>query len=351
MLVALITDTHFGARSDNSLFYEYFNLFLNKCFFPTLEHHGITKIIHLGDFLDRRKYVNFNTLNWIKTNFLDKTKKYDIDLIIGNHDTYYKNTNQLNSPNLITSEYSNITVYSEPTEVDGILYLPWINSENHDSSMKMINDSSSEVIMGHLEINGYVMHKGVLCSGGLNPEIFNKFKSVYTGHFHTKNQSANIYYLGCPWDLMFTDSDDVKGFHLYDTETDELQFIENPYKMFWKFYYDDKSKTKEAVLLPDSKLRKLIKSFVKVYVKSKTKPKLFDTYIKQINEAQPASLILFEEYANIETEQTDIINMSEDTLSIIRSSINDYSDLINGDESKKRIEDLLTKIYIESIKE
>jgi len=351
MRVALLNDTHFGVRSDNSLFYDYFNLFLNKCFFPTIEHYNVQKIIHLGDFLDRRKYVNFNTLNWVKENFLDKTKNYEIDLIIGNHDTYYKNSNNLNSPDLITSSYPNIKVYSSPTEVNNILYLPWITSENRDMTMQMIHDSTCTVAMGHLEINGYVMYKGVHCSSGLNPSIFEKFKSVYTGHFHTKNESANIYYLGSPWDLIFTDSEDVKGFHLYDTETDELEFFENPYKMYWKFYYDDVSKTKDMVLLPPSKLKKLNKSFVKVYVKSKSKQKLFDKYVQQINEAQPASLILFEDYSTIESDQVDNINISEDTLSMIRSSIDDYSELINTEESKKRIEDLLTKIYIESIKE
>ena len=85
MKIALITDTHFGVRSDNPLFLEYFDKFLDGVFFPELKRRGIKHIVHLGDLFDRRKYVNFNTLTWSRS-FMDRTKDYSIDLIIGNHD-------------------------------------------------------------------------------------------------------------------------------------------------------------------------------------------------------------------------------------------------------------------------
>ena len=62
MKIALVTDTHFGARSDSQAFDAYFKKFYQEVFFSEIDKRKITKIIHLGDCFDRRKYVNFNSL-------------------------------------------------------------------------------------------------------------------------------------------------------------------------------------------------------------------------------------------------------------------------------------------------
>ena len=41
MKIALITDTHFGARNDNLAFNDYFYKFWEETFFPYLEEKGI----------------------------------------------------------------------------------------------------------------------------------------------------------------------------------------------------------------------------------------------------------------------------------------------------------------------
>jgi hypothetical protein len=70
-MIAIINDTHFGARNDSPIFLEHFMEFWEQTFFPTLEERGIKRIIHLGDFMDRRKYVNFHTLHQVRTRFLE----------------------------------------------------------------------------------------------------------------------------------------------------------------------------------------------------------------------------------------------------------------------------------------
>jgi DNA repair exonuclease SbcCD nuclease subunit len=351
MIIPLITDTHFGARGDNPLFYDYFDKFLDNVFFPTIDKSGFKKIIHLGDLNDRRKYMNYQTLAWADTFFKRCADRgLQIDVIAGNHDTYYKSTNSINSPDLLFSKYKNVKIYSEAEEVDGVLYVPWINPENREKTLQLIRDTECEVVMGHLELTGYTMFKGTVCHDGMNPDVFHKFKSVYTGHFHTKNTSGNVTYLGCPWDLIFTDADDVKGFHLWDNKEDTLTFVENPYKMYWKLYYDDTSASSvDDLLLSKAGYSKIKGTYVKVYVKGKVNPLFFDRYIQKINASEPASLTIVEDYVQ-DPKEEEQISITEDTLSILKSSIKDYSDLIPSQDKEVQIEKLLSDLYIEALK-
>ena len=39
--------------------------------------------------------------------------------------------------------------------------------------------------------------------------------------------------------MYWNDAGDIRGFNIFDTETYEMEFIENPYNMFEKVYYED----------------------------------------------------------------------------------------------------------------
>lgn len=101
MKVAVITDTHWGARNDHQAFAQYFIKFYDEVFFPKIDELGIKHVLHLGDLTDRRKYINFVTAKNFETHFMKPL--YDrgirLDVVAGNHDTFYKNTNEINSLN------------------------------------------------------------------------------------------------------------------------------------------------------------------------------------------------------------------------------------------------------------
>ena len=138
MKIALLNDTHFGCRNDSPAFIEFQNKFYNDLFFPYMQQYGIKTLIHLGDVVDRRKFINHNTAHNFKKVFWNRLDELGIDthIIIGNHDTYYKNTNEVNAVDLLLREYDNVTVYSEATEVEvgglPVLFIPWINQDNED---------------------------------------------------------------------------------------------------------------------------------------------------------------------------------------------------------------------------
>ena len=191
MRVAVITDTHYGARKGSKHLHDYFEKFYKDIFFPTLEKEGIETVIHMGDIFDSRKSIDLQSLEWSKRVIFEPLKKYKVHAIIGNHDCYYKNTNIVNSPELLLRNYPNISVYSEPTEIKvgkiKIVMLPWINSENFDASKELMNKSKARIAMGHLELNGFRATRGHMMETGMDVRILDKFEKVYSGHFHTRS--------------------------------------------------------------------------------------------------------------------------------------------------------------------
>ena len=198
MKLAIITDTHFGARNDNLNFNEYFFKFYDNVFFPTLKERGIITCVHMGDVVDRRKYISYRIANDFRERFVNRFKEMGIDLhiIIGNHDTYYKNTSEVNSmEELVGSDRFKIYTGPEVVEFDStpILFIPWINSNNYEASMDALDTANADIVMGHLEVNGFEMHKGHLAEGKQEKKLFRRFETVFSGHFHHKSDDGQIF--------------------------------------------------------------------------------------------------------------------------------------------------------------
>lgn len=283
MKVAIITDQHFGARNDSIAFLDFFQKFYDNTFFPTLDASGIDTVLVLGDTFDRRKYVNFYALDRAKKMFFDKLEERGITvyMLAGNHDTYFKNTNEVNSPDLLLAEYSNIEVIDEPKTINvngfEVCMLPWICPENYQQSIDEIKNTTSTICMGHLEIAGFAMYRGMESHEGFSAETFSKFDLVFSGHYHHRSNDGNIYYLGNPYELTWQDYNDPRGFHLFDFSTRQLDFFENPYRMFERIEYSDKET--EPIDLDQLELKD---KFVKLVVLEKTDFYKFDKFIQKL---------------------------------------------------------------------
>ena len=340
MKIAIITDTHYGARRGSKLFHDYFKQFYKNIFFPTLEQEGIDTVVHMGDAFDSRKSIDYQSLEWAKKVVFDPLKEYNVHMIIGNHDVYYKNTNEINSPDLLLQSYSNIKTYSKITEVKignlDVLFIPWINTENYEDSIKLIQNTSCKCAMGHLELNGFQAHRGHTMEDGMESELFEKFSKVYSGHYHTRSDNGKIFYLGNPYEIYWNDLNDPRGFTIFDTETLEHKSINNPYKMFYSLVYEDTPHQ----TLNTSEFRDKI---VKVIVRKKSNQNKFDKFIDKIYSSNIAELKIVENYQIQQLEEFEDLE-SEDTLSIL----NRYIQESEIDMNKSVIQNLIKEIYQEA---
>ena len=342
MKVAIITDQHFGCRKNSKVFHDYFLKFYNDVFFPTIEREGITTIIDMGDTFDSRKGIDFSALAWSKVNYFDRLEKLGctVHTIVGNHTAYYKNTNEVNAIDLLLREYDNVNIYSEtiPIEVGGlsILLVPWINSENEEKTLAMIDKSQSPVCMGHLELKGFRIHRGYVMETGTDYNLFNKFERVYSGHYHTRSSQDNIYYLGNPYEIYWNDLEDSRGFHIFDTETLEHTPINNPYRIFYNIYYEDNDYQTFDTREYEGKIVKLI-------VRKKTNPKKFEKFVDKLYNSNVHELKIIENFVIQESEDFEAFE-SEDTLSILNRYIEEAE--INLDKS--RVQKMIQEVYQEA---
>ena len=341
MLVAVLTDTHWSCRKSSKLFQDYFELFYKNIFFPKLEELQIDTVIHMGDAFDNRKSIDFYGLEWTKRVVLDQLSKYDVHLINGNHDVYFKSTNRVNSPDLLLKEYSNIKTYSDPTEVNigglNLLFIPWINQENEHKTYNLLMKTNSKVVMGHLEFNGFEAYKGHVMEDGIDTNPFNKFTKVFSGHFHTRSDNGKIYYIGNPYEIYFNDVNDTRGFMIFDTETLEHTYIDNPYKMHYNLYYDDTPNQ----LLNTSELENKI---VKLVVRKKSNVKEFEHFVDKLHKANLSELKIIENYSLVDEIEFDTSIENEDTFSLLQRFI-DESDL---SLNKNQLKNILKETYMEA---
>lgn len=355
MKIAIITDQHFGARNDSTHFLDFYEKFYKETFFPTLIKEKIKTLLILGDTFDRRKYVNFFSLKRTKEMFFDPLINMGIQvhMLAGNHDTYFKNTNDVNSVGLLLREYDNIHVIDTPqtihldygNESSDICMMPWICAENFEISMSELKNTSAAVCMGHFEIAGFAMHRGMSSEEGLDREIFNKFEKTFSGHYHHKSSSGDIHYLGNPYELTWQDHNDDRGFHLFELDTKKLEFVKNPNRMFHKIIYDDVA---ESITDIDKKILTVYtNTYVKVVVINKTNPYLFDKFMNNLYNVNPIDITIAEDFTELlDGVDETLVDQAEDTLTILNKYVDGITEQsIDNTELKK----LLKELYVEAL--
>ena len=352
MKIALLNDTHFGARNDSTAFLDYFMRFYDEVFFPYVKEHNIKTLVHLGDVVDRRKFINFKTAHTFRQKFMKRLWEENIDthIILGNHDTYYKNTNEVNAINELCTTYDGRHepwIYDKAKTVNlgglDILFIPWICDDNYDHSIEQIEKSQAQIAMGHLEIKGFEMHNGAVNNHGLDRTIFKRFEKVLSGHFHKKSDDGHIYYLGTQYEITWSDFNEPKGFHIFDTETRELTRVPNPIRILKKIIYNDKDYD-----YTNKDLSEYEDCIVKVFVTNKTNETMFNNLIDRLhNTVNTHEVNIIEDLSTDITASVkeNILEQGEDTLTFLGN----YVEQADTDLDKVKLKGFIKELYTEAV--
>lgn len=350
--IVFLNDTHCGIRNSSDVFLDYQAKFYDDVLFPYMIENNITQIIHLGDYYDHRKFINFKALNHNRRHFLDRLRelKITMDIIPGNHDIFYKNTSELNSPKELLGFYMNeVNIVMNPRVLEygdmKIALMPWINEENYEESMKFAKHCKTDMMAGHFEFSGFDMYKGIPAEGGMDPSLFSRFELVVSGHFHTASEAGNIRYFGSQMEFTWSDVDDPKYFHVLDTSTREITPVRNPHTLFKKFNYNDELENYDNFdfSIFDNK-------FVKVVVIKRNDIEKFNNFTDAIEDRPIHDLKIaedFSEFIGSSVEDEKII--VEDTEVLLDSYIDSTNTELDKNILKRNMRDLLIEAQVTEI--
>lgn len=347
MRLALLTDIHYGVRNDSPAFLDAHAKFFKNTFFPYLKQNDIKTVICLGDLLDRRKFINYYTAKRLREDFLIPLGDIVNEMywILGNHDIFYKQSFDIKaSTELGLQRFNYLNIIDKPENFcfDGlqVLMVPWITDENRDECLTHIKSGGASICMGHFEIQGFDMFKGVPSHVGEDKDLFRNFRCVYSGHFHHKHNRGNIHFLGSVGDYTWAEYGSDHGFHVLDTETENLEFIANPYSMHAKIYYDDSG---EFSVIPPGGFDYLNGKIVKIVVVNQTNPDMYEWYLSQLEAAKPLDYkTTYEVMVANNLGQINSASISEkDTLTVIR----DVIAMTNTSINSTKLDQLMIQLY------
>lgn len=339
--IALITDTHIGYKHGSKLFHDYMEGFYRDTFFKEIDDRGIDTVVHLGDCFDNRKSVDTWSIDWAKRVFFDPLRDRGIEthVIVGNHDSFYKNTIKVNSPGLLLAEYGNLKVHEYPgiKRIGGqdCFVVPWICEENSEHVHKSLNSIAGtlQYCFGHFEFNGFKANENYICEHGFNSDLF-KHDRVFSGHFHTKSSNKNIHYLGNPYQLNWNDYGAVRGFHILNMDTDKLEFIPNPVSMFDKITYGEDT---------SEDLSKYKNMYIKLIVKESTNHDKLNKFISDLYDVGIHDLKVVELFDETQVqEELEVESVSTTTL------IRNYVEALTIDVNKENVISIMNTLYRES---
>ena len=201
----------------------------------------------------------------------------------------------------------------------------------------MVNKTVCDVVMGHLELNGFKATAGHVMEHGMETTPFDRFKKVYSGHYHCRSVQEPVHYLGNPYEMFWGDVNDTeRGFHIFDTETLEHTPINNPYRLYYIIYYED---TDHQTF--DS--REYENKIVKIIVRQKSDVSKFERFVDKLYASNVAELKVVENFAIQEASDFEAFE-SEDTLSILSRYIEEAEIQLD----KSRVQKVLQETYQEA---
>jgi DNA repair exonuclease SbcCD nuclease subunit len=249
MELGVIGDIHIGMQENNQNFLDYQTESLEWAY-KEFRSRGIKNIVYLGDVLDKRRNANFKVLaNFYKIFAPEDFNHY---ILAGNHDCYYKDTNEINSLNLLLEDYPHIQLITQSAQevsIDGeyFFFCPWINKTNYESSVKAISKTKCKTMFGHLDLSGFEMIKGIVSThDSIDQKLLQKFNQVYTGHYHNFSSYDDITYLGALCEMNWSDVDINKFIGVFDSTAQELNVVQNPFKLYYKIRIKDETFNKNV---------------------------------------------------------------------------------------------------------
>lgn len=266
--IFILGDIHFGVRSSNMEWFEISKSYFEDFFIPYLKSNVKEGdiLIQLGDVFENRQTVNLKINSYAIDLFRRLGEILPVITLAGNHDIYYKRTNEVTS--LDNLKYiPNVYVFKQEVELNiggkKCLIMPWRHSSEHEKET-LDKFPDSKYVFCHSEMQGVMLNSKVVQEEGTKVSKFKKYDRVYSGHIHFSQRIKNVYMVGNAYQMTRSDIDNSKGIYILDLDTGNHEYVENNVTPKFK-----KLKLLNLLDIPLGEFKKLINNnFTDLYIPS-----------------------------------------------------------------------------------
>jgi DNA repair exonuclease SbcCD nuclease subunit len=284
--ICCISDIHVGVHQNSN---QWHDITLNWATWlrEELRAKNIKDIVISGDFFHYRDEIAVNTIHFA-TQVLSLWKDFNIIMVVGNHDAYYKDRCDVNSLSILDG-WSNITVISALTTSDifgkTVTFCPW--------GCDIDDMPKSDVVFGHFEIQNFKQNSFKICSTGIrSADLLQKCGLIISGHFHIRDEriydAGRILYLGNPFQMDFGDIDSDKGYYILDFNTLQYEFTENTLSPRHKKIY--LSELVRQGTITEKVKQEFSNNFIKFIVDKNVSPDEIDIILQKFYTLNPLSI-------------------------------------------------------------
>lgn len=347
----LVTDTHFGVRSNSREWMDIIESYFYNFYIPLLkrEYQPGDIIVHCGDTFDSRQSINLYVLNKGQEIIEALSQIAPVYLIIGNHDIFMKYSNDINSMKIF-KHMKNITVFEKPQMVNfgkkTALFLPWVDDHTELTEIVQNPENRADILFCHADVKGISFNRYVKVEDGPEAESFKQYGQVYSGHIHYAQKFKNVRMIGAPYELTRSDSGNTKSVWLLDLETNTETSWENTHSPKFLKYRLEWILEKSI----DELQELFYNNFVDILVTPQWSLKFpFSAFIENFNGYRKITHIIVNE------DETQVVESDEatmvDEISLV-SMINTYVDsMAYTDLIKEKLKSVSVRLYYDMIKE
>lgn len=252
MKVCIVTDLHFGYGNNSEEINDGIQRFFVEQFIPYCKKNKIKRVVILGDIFENRTTLNVRTMYIAKNVLTAISEAVDgIDMVIGNHDLYYKNSSEIDS-SILFDNIPGIMIHRDSSITNmGIFYTPWIVDGTEEVRLDQMRNAGRLICAGHFDIKGFSMSQTNISTHGFDVDVFENFDLVISGHYHTRSTrkigNTTFVYIGSPYQLNRGDCGEDRGFMVLDTDTCEFEFVDNTVSpRFVKLQFPNKFKVTDV---------------------------------------------------------------------------------------------------------
>jgi len=345
--ICLVSDIHFGVNKNSEIFLESSMNYFRDELVPYLQEHNISTIAILGDLFDNRNTINVRIIDEVNNLFSNILKDFTVYILVGNHDTYYKTSIDVHSLKFL-SYLDNVEIIDNITYKTimgkNILFCPWIVDYEDSNVINTLVEPETDLLFGHFDIIGFSLNSTRVSTIGLDVDVFENYKKVFTGHYHKPSSkqigTTEIVYIGSPYQMDRNDKNEDKGVIILNLDTLKYERVYNTTSIkFIEVKYPD-------VPSEDTINGNIVDVIIDID-KDDIVGDVIEKYSKSIEELSPISRVNV--HVNVKDDIDVDMSSVGDNISSIPDLVKIYIDNDDEIENKSKILKHIMEIYNEVI--